>query len=150
MPSMGRCCAPVRATSLGRGSPARTTTPSSLLTRRSLTRLRGISNAFGRERKTSAPLTRLTDTAVVSEAFRDRALDPRPETAASPYPSKQGVVGGVTLRGCESARTLLARIAAGLRQPQWRVALVPLVEHLSAENADFHAPRACVALCGQN
>ena len=60
------------------------------------------------------------------------------------------VVGGVALRGRESARTLLARIAAGLRQPQWRVALVPLVERLSAENTDFHAPGACVALCGEN
>ena len=34
LPSMGRCYAQVRATSLGRGSPARTTMPSSLLTRR--------------------------------------------------------------------------------------------------------------------
>src|ERR1700722_15918860 len=91
MPSTEQYCARVRATSLGRGSPARTTTPSSLLTRRWLTRLRGISNAFGRERKTSAPLTRLADTAVVSEAFRDRAPERRLETAASPYPSNRAL-----------------------------------------------------------
>ena len=57
----GRCSVRVRATSLGRGSPARTTMPSSLLTRRLSMRLRAISSAFGCARKTSRPLMRIAD-----------------------------------------------------------------------------------------
>jgi hypothetical protein len=57
----GGCCAPVPATSPGRGSPARTTMPSSSPTRRLSMRLRAISNAFGRARKTSERWTRTAD-----------------------------------------------------------------------------------------
>src|SRR5271155_2625485 len=45
----------------------------------------------------------------------------------------------------------LARIAPDLRQPQWRVALVTLVERIGVENAHrFRAPQTRIALFGQN
>ena len=53
------------------------------------------------------------------------------------------------LRDCDPARTLLAQVATRLRQPQWRIALVTLIECLGAEHADsFHAMKGCIALCG--
>src|ERR1700722_12675069 len=49
------------------------------------------------------------------------------------------------------ARLSLARIVARLRQPQWGIAFVTLVERLSAEGAvGFHAWGGRIALRGEN
>ena len=111
-------------------------------------------NAFGRALKTSVLLTRLADT-VVAECFGHRSILGSSTGAASrkrrgAVPSKQSPVACAALPDRESGQTLLAGIFAGLRQPQWRVALVPLIERLSAKDADFHAPRACFVLYRQN
>jgi hypothetical protein len=96
---------------------------------------------------------RIADTAFViatiSEAFRNQAPWPRLKTAGSPHPSK--AARRVWLPDCESARMLLARIAARLRQPQWSISLVTLAERLGVEHADsFHASRGRIALVGQD
>jgi phosphatidylserine/phosphatidylglycerophosphate/cardiolipin synthase-like enzyme len=87
----------------------------------------------------------ITDSAVVDafegnfERIWARAKHRGPER----FPLSNGGLDGVRLG--------LARIVARLRQPQWGVALVTLIERLGAEHADsFHASRGRIALRGQN